>query len=231
MKTMKSLSVSFIAIALLGFVACQDSNRQNQPENSMTDMETQTDNELMRDGDMTQGDMSGTENSLYDLARDNNDLTSFSQNLNTQEASQTLENGAGPYTVFAPQDAAYEELSDQDRNQANSNRVAALEYLVIEEELTEQELRTDVENSDGAYTLTTIHGDQIIVEVEGDDVILRDQLGNEATIIASNDDAFNGIVHIIDGVLRPMTDQQNQQGTTSALQVDPEGTVTSAVDD
>lgn len=227
MKTTKSLSVSFIAFALLGLVACQDNNRQNQPENSVVDMETQTDNESMMEGES----FSGTENSLYDLTRDNNDLTSFSQNLNTQEASQTLERGEGPYTVFAPDDAAYEELSDQDRNQANSNRVASLEYLVIEEELTEQELRTDVENSDGEYTLTTLHGDEITVEVQGEDVILRDAMGNEATIIASNNDAFNGIVHIIDGVLRPMGDSGTTQGATSGLKADPEGTITASIDE
>lgn len=235
MRTMKRLSVSVCAVALMGLMGCQDANRENQPANGVVDMENQTDNEMMRDGDMTRQSLSENDQSLYDLASENNDLTSFSQNLNSPEASETLDRGAGPYTVFAPDNAAYDELSDQDRNDANANLVASLEYLVIEDELTQQELRSQVENSDGEYTLTTLQGGEITVDLQGEDIILRDVMGNEATIVSSDDDAFNGIVHVIDGVLRPNTEggqnnNQMTQRTTSVVNPEKAGTTTVAVD-
>lgn len=224
MRTMKRLSVSVCAVALMGLMGCQDNNRQNQPATVDTE-----DSEMMRDGDMTRQSMSGNDQSLYDLTSENNDLRSFSQNLNSPEASETLDRGVGPYTVFAPDNAAYEELSDQDRNDANADLVASLQYLVIEDELTQQELRSSVENSDGEFTLTTLHGDEITVDVQGEDIVLRDAMGNEAKIISSDDDAFNGIVHVIDGVLRPNAEdgQNNNQMTNQATStVNPEEAVT-----
>lgn len=211
MKTRKLLSVSFIAFAIVALVGCQDNNRQNRPANSVGEMDSEMNSERMQDGEMTRNARTAdNQTSVFDIARDNDDLTSFSQNLNSQEATQTLDMGEGPYTVFAPEDAAYDELSDQDRNDANANPIASLEYLVVEDELTEAELRSEVERANGEYTLATLQGDEITVRLNGEDVILRDAMGNEATIVDTYDEAFNGIVHVIDGVLRPMTDgQQN----------------------
>ncbi len=216
MKTRRFLMGSFLAFAVFALVACQDNNRQNQPMNSMGDTDSEMNSQRMQDGEMTRNAMTANdETSVFDIARDNEDLTSFSQNLNTQEATQTLDMGEGPYTVFAPEDAAYDELSDQDRNDANADPIASLEYLVVEDELTEAELRTEVERANGEYTLATLQGDEITVALKGEDIVLKDAVGNEATIVETYDEAFNGIVHVIDGVLRPMREgqQMNNQMT------------------
>lgn len=209
MKKRRFLLSSFLAFAVLALVACQNNNRQNQPMNSMGETDSEMNSERMQDGEMTRNAMAANDDtSVFDIARDNDDLTNFSQNLNTQEATQTLDMGEGPYTVFAPEDAAYDELSDQDRNDANADPIASLEYLVVEDELTEAELRTQAERANGQYTLATLQGDEITVTLNGDDIVLKDAMGNEATIVETYDDAFNGIVHVIDGVLRPMRDGQ-----------------------
>lgn len=219
MKTRNLLSVSFMAFALFVLTGCQDNNRQNQTPNSMGGTDSEMNSQRMQDGEMTRNAMtSNDQTSVFDIARDNDDLTNFSQNLNTQKATQTLDMGEGPYTVFAPEDAAYDELSDQDRNQANADPVSSLEYLVIEDELTEAELRSEVERTNGEYTLTTLQGNDITVALEGEEIILKDAMGNQATIVETYDDAFNGIVHVIDGVLRPMQDgQQNNNQMTDGI--------------
>src|SRR5690554_5366874 len=160
MKTRKLLSVSFIAFTIVALVGCQDNNRQNRPANSEGETDSEMNSERMQDGEMTRNERTAdNQPSVLDIARANDDLTSFSQNLNSQEATQTLDMGEGPYTVFAPEDAAYDELSDQDRNDANANPIASLEYLVVEDELTEAELRSEVERANGEYTLATLQGD------------------------------------------------------------------------
>lgn len=205
MKVNKSIGLVFLALGMFAFVSCQDNNRQDRTDADETQLNTENETQVSQQDGMEE------ENTVFTRTRDNSDLTTFSQSLNNTEVSDTFREEDGSYTIFAPVNSAYDGLSDADRNQMNDESLnnASLHYLIVEEEVTTEELRREVENSNEDYTLTTMQGEEITVTVEGTDILLRDGTGNVARIIDSDTNASNGIVHTIDGILRPSDPDTN----------------------
>lgn len=102
--------------------------------------------------------------------------------------------GQGPYTIFAPTDAAFTALPDADRrallgDSARLGRV--IQYHVVPGRLTAADLQ-------GMTSVTTLQG--TTVPVRFTDGTLR---VGDATVVRSDVEAENGIVHVVDGVLVP----------------------------
>ena len=89
---------------------------------------------------------------------------------------------------------------------------AKLYYLVVDEELTEENLRQEIETAGGTFILTSMQGEEINATLEGDDIILTDPEGNTATIIETDLAASNGVIHIIDEVIVPSDVTMNEAG-------------------
>lgn len=138
------------------------------------------------------------EESVWELIQSNNNLETLAELLEGTSLAQTL-SGPGTVTIFAPNDAAFEQLPEG--------------YLEI---LTEQQLldllRYHVVN--GLYPITDEIKKESIISVEGDKLYLEigqssgDLLNGRAKFTATNVEAENGQIHIIDAVLRP-----DQMGT------------------
>ncbi|MCM4160011.1 fasciclin domain-containing protein [Antarcticibacterium flavum] len=123
--------------------------------------------------------------------------------------------GQANYTIFAPSNDAYENLTDVQRQemmdtQNRDRNVASINYLMVEERLTEDQLRQQIQNSNGTYQIRTMQGENITATMEGDEIILRDASGNQARITESDTEASDGVVHVIDGVLRPKDPTRNE---------------------
>lgn len=102
--------------------------------------------------------------------------------------------GAGPFTVFAPTDAAFDKLPSGALNGLLADRPAlrnVLTYHVVQGELTASALQ-------GRSYVTALNGDRIPVRVMNGQVMV----GN-ATVVMADVDASNGVIHAIDGVLMP----------------------------
>ncbi len=109
--------------------------------------------------------------------------------------------GPGPFTVFAPDNAAFEALPagtvETLLEPANREQLTAiLTYHVVPGALTASQL------TDGA-TLTTVEGSPLTVGVSGGTVTITDESGNAATVSQADVLQSNGVVHVIDGVLMP----------------------------
>lgn len=105
----------------------------------------------------------------------------------------TLNQSAGPFTVFAPTNDAFAALPPGvvDYLLANIPELTeVLTYHVVPVEAMAEDL------SDGD-TLVTLQGDDLIVKIDGTVMI------NDATVIIPNVDASNGVIHVIDKVLVP----------------------------
>jgi len=102
--------------------------------------------------------------------------------------------GDGPFTVFAPDEAAFEGV---DLSGLTTQQLAdILTYHVIAQEITSETISSG--------TVTTVNGATLDVNVAGDgSVTLTDQAGNTATVTTVDLQGTNGVVHIIDGVLSP----------------------------
>lgn len=109
--------------------------------------------------------------------------------------------GAGPFTVFAPTNAAFEKLPAGTVNTLvmpeNKQKLSTiLTYHVVPGRLMAADLK------DG-QTLTTVEGETLTVVAKGGSVMLRDAKGGTATVTIPNVVSSNGVTHVVDAVLMP----------------------------
>jgi len=109
--------------------------------------------------------------------------------------TETLE-GDGPYTLFAPTDAAFDALPEGKLESLmkpeNKDRLASiLSYHVVPAEITASQAMKMDEGS-------TVHGDALMLSTR--DRTLR---VNDASVVESGIEASNGVIHAIDRVLMP----------------------------
>ncbi|MEM0963726.1 MAG: fasciclin domain-containing protein [Bacteroidota bacterium] len=132
--------------------------------------------------------------------------TAISAELNTLvaavQAAELVEtlSGPGPFTVFAPTDAAFAGLPEgtvetllMPENQGQLQGV--LTFHVVAGQLAAADL------SDG-QTLTTVNGETLTVSISGGSVMIGNDNGM-ATVALADVFASNGVAHVIDGVLLP----------------------------
>ena len=107
---------------------------------------------------------------------------------------ETLQ-GKGPFTVFAPNDAAFAAIqSEVDKllkPESKAKLAKILTYHVVSGKMEAAHLKDGQE-------LTTVEGSKLKVTVKGKEVTI----GN-AKVIAADIEASNGVIHVIDKVLLP----------------------------
>ena len=116
--------------------------------------------------------------------------------------------GKGPFTVFAPTDAAFAKLPAgtvgtllQPANRAQLQSV--LTYHVVPGAVTAAQLIALIEAGGGSASLTTVEGSTLTASLSGGKVILTDERGGTATVIATDMVQSNGIIHVTDAVSLP----------------------------
>jgi uncharacterized surface protein with fasciclin (FAS1) repeats len=112
----------------------------------------------------------------------------------------TLE-GKGPFTVFAPTNAAFGKLPAgtvdslvKPENKKTLTRI--LTYHVVPGKLQAADL------TDGKK-LKTVEGEELTVKKSGDSVMIVDAKGGSATVTIPNVNQSNGVIHVVDTVLMP----------------------------
>ncbi len=143
---------------------------------------------------------------VVELALGTSDLSSLVDALNQADAGlvETL-GGPGPFTVFAPTNAAFNtlltslddfsSLDDFDTAEERALLASILTYHVVATEAFSGDL------SDG-QTLTTVNGATLTVSLDGG-VFIQDASDTDAEVTGADVDASNGVVHIINKVLLP----------------------------
>lgn len=117
--------------------------------------------------------------------------------------------GEGPFTVFAPVDAAFEGISVAELLEED-NRPMLTEILtshVVAGSYTEFQIEEMIgtQDADDKFTyLETLSGERLrIAKGAGEGFLVFDPEGNAINVITSDITATNGIVHAIDGVIMP----------------------------
>jgi uncharacterized surface protein with fasciclin (FAS1) repeats len=153
-------------------------------------------------------------NNIVRLAEDS-ELTAFRTAIEAGGMADFFR-GAGPYTVFVPNDTAFQEMPIefteliQVHQRDRLNRT--LMYHVVPRRITSTSFM-------GETMVTTQEGLPLIVSAEAGRLTLRDGQGNVANVIRRDLTAANGIIHVIDRVLTPSRPQM-----TDPEGVAPEGT-------
>lgn len=101
----------------------------------------------------------------------------------------------GPFTVFAPTDAAFAALPDGTIENLLADPSGALTDILLYHVVPAQVLSTDL--SDG-MTATTVGGAELTFSVGADGVQV-----NGANVVSADVMASNGVIHVIDAVLLP----------------------------
>ncbi len=121
--------------------------------------------------------------------------------------SETL-SGAGPFTVFAPTDAAFAQVPPVTRDgwmrPAQKDVLAGvLKYHVVPGKLTAADLAAKITEGGGKALLKTADGQDLTATKSGDAILLTSSSGNKATVTAADLGQSNGVVHVVDAVLLP----------------------------
>ena len=145
---------------------------------------------------------------IVENAANSQDHTTLVAAVKAAELVGTL-SGEGPFTVFAPDDAAFGALPPGavDTLLLPENKAAltgVLTYHVVPGRLTQGELVNLIEANGGTVELTTAAGGKLTATLNGPrNIVLTDEKGQRAMIEIYDVMQSNGVIHSIDTVLLP----------------------------
>lgn len=135
------------------------------------------------------------------------DHTTLVAAVKAADLVETLQ-GDGPFTVFAPTNAAFDKLPEGTvatllKSENKGKLQAVLTYHVVAGQLSAKDIIKAIKKGGGKATFKTVNGDTLTAMLDGKSVVLKDQSGNMATVTISDVNQSNGIIHVIDTVVLP----------------------------
>jgi uncharacterized surface protein with fasciclin (FAS1) repeats len=117
--------------------------------------------------------------------------------------------GAGPFTVFAPTNEAFDKLPAgtvetllKPENKGLLTKV--LTYHVVAGRLSATDLEKKIKEGNGTAELDTVEGGKLWAsEHDGQHIMLKDEKGGTALVTIPNVFQSNGVIHVIDSVVMP----------------------------
>lgn len=144
---------------------------------------------------------------IVDVAVGSADHTTLVAAVKAADLVATLQS-AGPFTVFAPTNAAFGKLPAgtvetllKPENKATLAKI--LTYHVVAGSFNAAAVLKAIKAGGGSLKLTTVSGGTLVASVKAGKVILTDEKGAVATVVATDLAASNGLVHVIDAVVLP----------------------------
>jgi uncharacterized surface protein with fasciclin (FAS1) repeats len=123
----------------------------------------------------------------------------------TAGLDQTLA-GPGPYTVFVPDDAAFNGAPAGTFDTKPQNRAqltGVLTNLILPGTVMVADIDKAIDSGKGKTPLATMGGSTLTATREGSKTILTDSAGHKATITQGDEQFTNGVVHHVDALLMP----------------------------
>jgi uncharacterized surface protein with fasciclin (FAS1) repeats len=116
--------------------------------------------------------------------------------------------GPGPFTVFAPTNAAFAKLPPGTvdsllKPEMKAKLTGVLTYHVVPGRLSARDLMEAAKRNGGTAEFKTVEGETIAVETKGNMLMIRDSKGNVSKVTIQNVFQSNGVIHVIDSVLLP----------------------------
>lgn len=120
---------------------------------------------------------------------------------------ETLQ-GAGPFTVFAPTNAAFDMLPKGTvetllKPENKSMLSGVLTYHVVAGRIDAAELTKMIKDGNGKAELSTVAGGKLWASMKGGKVMLMDEKGGTAVVTIKDVYQSNGVIHVIDHVVLP----------------------------
>ncbi len=120
---------------------------------------------------------------------------------------ETLQS-AGPFTVFAPTNAAFDLLPKGTvdnllKPESKTVLTGILTYHVVAGRYSAKDLMKLVKEGNGSATLKTVAGGTLTVTMKGNKVVVKDESGGTAVVTIKDVNQSNGVIHVVDHVLLP----------------------------
>jgi uncharacterized surface protein with fasciclin (FAS1) repeats len=123
------------------------------------------------------------------------------------ELVETLQS-AGPFTVFAPVNAAFDALPKGTvetllKPESKATLVKVLTYHVVAGKFNASDIIALVKAGKGTAVISTVAGNKLTVSLKGKKVAIKDENGGVAYVTIKDVNQSNGVIHVIDKVLLP----------------------------
>ena len=144
---------------------------------------------------------------IVENAVNSNDHTTLVAAVKAAGLVETLQ-GTGPFTVFAPTNAAFDMLPKGTVETLvmpeNKDKLTGiLTYHVVAGRLDSKELEKWIKKGNGTAELKTVAGGKLWIIKKDGKWWVKDEKGGMATITIPNAYQSNGVIHVIDHVLMP----------------------------
>lgn len=144
---------------------------------------------------------------IIDNAVNSKDHTTLVAAVKAAELVETLK-GAGPFTVFAPTNAAFDKIPkatlDSLLKPENKKTLAGiLTYHVVAGKQDAASIVKAIEAGNGKATFKTVAGGTLTASLDGKNVVLTDEKGGKSTVTIADVMQSNGVIHVVDTVLMP----------------------------
>ena len=144
---------------------------------------------------------------IVDNAVNSADHTTLVAAVKAADLVATLKS-KGPFTVFAPTNAAFDKLPAgtvetlvKPENKAMLTKI--LTYHVLAGKFDSKAIAKRIEAGGGSASFKTVSGDTLTARMNGKSLVLRDEKGGTSTVSIANVYQSNGVIHVVDTVLFP----------------------------
>jgi uncharacterized surface protein with fasciclin (FAS1) repeats len=144
---------------------------------------------------------------IIDNAVNSKDHTTLVAAVKAAGLVETLK-GPGPFTVFAPTNAAFSALPAgtvdtllKPENKATLTTI--LTYHVVAGKWDAAALSKMIKEGNGMATIKTVSGGSLVAKSNGSKIMVSDEKGGTATVTIADVYQSNGVIHVIDKVLLP----------------------------
>ncbi|SIN63161.1 Uncaracterized surface protein containing fasciclin (FAS1) repeats [Parasphingorhabdus marina DSM 22363] len=144
---------------------------------------------------------------IVEVAQGNENFSTLVTAVVAADLGETLSSD-GPFTVFAPTNDAFEKVDGDTLSalltpEMKDDLTGLLTYHVVAGELKAADVVQAITDGGGTATLTTVQGAPLKATLDGESVILEDAAGGKSTVIMTDVEASNGVIHAIDTVIMP----------------------------
>lgn len=144
---------------------------------------------------------------IVENAANSKDHTTLVAAVKAAGLIETL-SGAGPFTVFAPTNEAFNALPKGTveallKPENKDMLVKVLTYHVVPGNITSKKLWAMIKKGGGKAMIKTVEGDSLTFMAKGKGIWVVDAKGGKAKITIKDVHQSNGIIHVIDAVLMP----------------------------
>jgi uncharacterized surface protein with fasciclin (FAS1) repeats len=144
---------------------------------------------------------------IVDNAVNSADHTTLVAAVKAADLVATLKS-KGPFTVFAPTNAAFDKLPAgtveslvKPENKATLTKI--LTYHVLAGKFDSNAIAKRIKAGGGSASFKTVSGGTLTARMNGNSLVLRDEKGGTSTDSIANVYQSNGVIHVVDTVLLP----------------------------